>query len=192
MANTTELVGKVFGMLKVVSYSHSYRGKIYWNCVCECGNIKKVTTGDLKSGNSKSCGCYSRHKNRVWMAWNNMKARCYNPNNKDYKYYGGKGIKMCKEWKSDFWNFRDWALKHGYKDNLTIDRIDVNNDYTPDNCRWVTMFKQCVNKGNTCYIYYKNIKVSLKEMCVDLDLDYYRIYDYLRSPERTRSTTNLL
>ena len=92
-------------------------------------------------------------KNRLYRIWHNMKARCYNPNFNKYKYYGGKGIIVCDEWRTDFLKFRDWALNNGYADNLTIDRIDSNKNYCPENCRWITLTENTLlsNKTNRKY-----------------------------------------
>lgn len=186
MGKIIDLTGQKFGMLKVLEFAGMKDNRwAIWRCQCYCGNIVNVSSNDLRSGHTKSCGCFHRNqgraKCRIWRCWNNMKARCYNPNNKSYKYYGGKGVKICEEWKNDFWKFWDWSVDNGYADNLTIDRIDSDGDYKPENCRWVTMYEQNLNKGNTAYINYEGINVSLMRMSQVLELDYYKIYDYLRS-----------
>lgn len=185
-----DLTGKRFERL-VVLRKHSdcyvsksgriYQTPTYW-CRCDCGKEKEVPWYALTSGNTKSCGCYNRelimklldkmhdgseergrsHK-RIYHIWNVMKHRCENPSNNRYKYYGGRGIRVCEEWKSSFRLFETWALSHGYADNLTIDRIDVNGDYCPENCRWTTQKVQQNNKTNNRRITYKGETKTLME-----------------------------
>lgn len=121
---------------------------------CECGTEKSVRVSDLKSGDSRSCGCLNREQStkhggrqtRLYGTWVRMIQRCINPNNKRYKYYGGRGISVCDEWRSSFANFRDWAKSTGYKDHLTLDRVNNDKGYWPENCRFVTQVVQCQNR----------------------------------------------
>ena len=136
-----------------------------WRCKCECGKEVIVQGQTLRSGRTKSCGCLSReiHKEvmtelnksnsrhgqfgtRIYRIWCSMKSRCYNKNHKAYIDYGGRGITICAEWKDDFEVFYNWAVKNGYSDNLTIDRIDVDGNYEPSNCRWATSSVQRRNQ----------------------------------------------
>lgn len=102
---------------------------------------------------------------RLYSIWYNMKMRCYNKNNNDFKYYGGRNIKICNEWLNNFKTFKDWAIKNGYQNNLTIDRIDVNKNYEPSNCKWSAIQEQQWNKRNTIYYKYKGETKSLPELC---------------------------
>ena len=166
--NFQDLTGKTFGRLTVVKRAPSLiepsgRKRTMFECVCSCGNSCIVAATSLKSGASKSCGCiksernksyFTKHgfcKERLYRLWNDIKKRCYNPNYKQFKDYGGRGIIMCNEWLSDYMAFRNWALSNGYDPNAkfgecTIDRIDVNGNYQPDNCRFVSMKIQNSNK----------------------------------------------
>ncbi|WDU82287.1 hypothetical protein [Caloramator sp. Dgby_cultured_2] len=160
MSRRIDLTGKVFGRLSVIGYhSTNKRGKALWLCKCDCGNETVVIGENLRSGKTTSCGCYNREmsikanrihgmtKTRIYECWLDMKKRCNDLNNKEYHNYGERGIRVCEEWEKDFKNFYDWSINNGYNDNLTIDRIDVNGDYEPSNCRWVTWSQQAKIKG---------------------------------------------
>lgn len=162
-----DLTGQRFGRLTVIAiHGKDKRGKLLWLCRCDCGNTSTVRPYNLKNGNTKSCGCFQKEvsgnlkhgllkaanrqeTHRLHYIWASMKTRCNNSNRKGYKDYGERGIKVCKEWNDDFKAFYDWALSHGYADNLTIDRIDVNGNYEPSNCRWITNIEQQKNKRNS-------------------------------------------
>lgn len=159
------LVGMRFETLEVLRMAEEHvkpsgRKILMWQCRCDCGNIVTVSGESLKYGNTKSCGCKRRNNfrthgksnTRLYEIWTDMKQRCLNPNQKTYKYYGGRGITICEEWLDDFMNFYDWAMENGYQDKLTIDRIDVNGKYEPNNCRWVTMETQLRNTRRNHFI----------------------------------------
>ena len=171
-----DITGQRFGRLVALHPTSRRRsGKVMWLCQCDCGNTTFSTSNNLKSGGTRSCGCLYRetvgdaHRKhgmtgtRIYRIWKAMRNRCLNVNNKNYKQYGGRGINICDEWLDDdgFLNFYEWSMKHGYADNLTIDRIDVNGDYTPNNCRWITQHEQTRNKRNTI-----NITAHGKTMCL--------------------------
>lgn len=150
------------GRLKVLGISHRIHNKhgtrIYWQCKCECGTEKIVRADHLKSMKIRSCGCleyenqqigttkHGQTKTKLYYVWNSMRSRCSNPNIDNYHNYGGRGISVCKEWAEKFEPFYEWAITNGYKEGLTIDRIDVNGNYEPSNCRWSTYKEQAANK----------------------------------------------
>jgi hypothetical protein len=173
-AKKIDLTGMAFGKLTVLEYSHSNR-YAYWRCRCECGKETTVRSSHLLLGAVKTCGCswiengkktviHAQNANkkhgysgtRLYHIWSNMIQRCKNKKNIGFNNYGGRGIKVYSEWKV-FEVFKDWAITNGYTDNLTIDRINVNGNYEPLNCRWVDMGIQANNRRDNVYILYKNV-----------------------------------
>lgn len=176
MPRLIDLTGQRFGRLVVVErVENSADGRARWLCRCDCGQSKTVLGEHLKKGRTKSCGCaksessskrFKKHGGRnskLYRIWSNMKDRCNNPDCKVYSDYGGRGIKVCKEWIDDFSAFQKWALANGYKEGLTIDRKDNDKGYSPDNCRWTDRKIQGNNKRNCRYITYKGQRKTVAE-----------------------------
>lgn len=176
MAYKNDLTGRKFERLTVIkrvddAVIPSSGKKVHrYLCKCDCGAEKIIRKCHLTHGSIRSCGCLQRetlgnlrrkhgfsHKERLYSVWLDMKERCRNKNNNHYMSYGGRGIKVCEEWNNDYLSFRNWCLSNGYKEdikasgrnNLTIDRIDVDGNYEPDNCRFITNKENCLNKRNT-------------------------------------------
>ena len=172
MPKRIDLTGQRFGRLVVEGFAYMDKNRhSMWNCRCDCGGHNIASIANLRRGNVKSCGCL-RHicytkthgdsKSRLWYIWRGIKKRTGTATDKDFKNYGGRGIVMCEDWQN-FLTFKNWAISHGYCDDLTIDRIDVNGDYCPKNCRWIPMEKQAENKRNNVRYLYNGENLTLSE-----------------------------
>lgn len=171
----------------VVKFSHNQGHKRMWECLCDCGKTTIVAGVNLKSGRTKSCGCFklegliqrsTSHNQRhtlLYDVWKTMKQRCGNPKNRGYHNYGGRGICVCDEWKSNFQSFYDWSMDNGYKQGLTIDRIDVNGNYCPENCRWVDRRVQANNMRVNRMITYNGETDTLANWSRRLNINYYTL-----------------
>ena len=171
-----EMIGKRFGRLYVFSEESKTgcRG-LSWKCVCDCGNVVCVDGYKLRSGHTQSCGCLQRERTseisrthgasggRLFRIWANMKSRCNNPNLPRWGDYGGRGIRVCDAWNDNFQTFYDWAIANGYSDELTIDRINNNGDYCPENCRWATDEEQRLNTRRNRFLTYRGSTRTVKE-----------------------------
>lgn len=169
MSLKIDLTGRRFGRLVVLreAEQRSKSGEVMWVCRCDCGNICEKVGLYLRCGDTKSCGCICKngdqrrthgdagHSNtaRLYRTWQNMKSRCNNPSNPGYKNYGGRGIQVCDEWVNSYAKFKEWAMSNGYADNLTIERIDVDGGYYPDNCTWIPRSEQSKNVRSRTHVY---------------------------------------
>ena len=181
------MVGQRFGKLVVVSRAENdKKGQACWLCKCDCGGSTITTRYNLITGQTKSCGCILRSPKitksdkKLSIVLSNMKSRCTNPNNTHYKYYGARGITVCEEWQHVD-KFREWAYNNGYKPGLTIDRIDVNGNYEPSNCRWITRQEQSYNKTNNHLITYKGETKCLIQWAKEVGIDHRTIQVRLKS-----------
>lgn len=205
MSQLKDLTGMRFGRLTVLYRNNSLTKKYkngygyYWHCLCDCGTEKDVSDNKLKNGKTKSCGCLKREKTiernkrhglrrtRLYNVYYTMRARCLNPNNHEYENYGGRGIKICDEWlvENGIKNFYEWANQNGYVEDAktgscTIDRIDVDGDYCPENCRWVTQKVQANNTRTNVMIEHKGETHSISEWADILRIDYIRFHRALK------------
>lgn len=155
-----DMTGLKFGRLTVIGPAKNRGTRAYWVCKCECGRTKEIRGWSLRNGNVQSCGCEKglRHgactggrPKRIYNIWRDMRDRCKNPNNVGFELYGARGISVCQEWE-DFQSFWEWAKRTGYSDSLTLDRVDSNGGYNPDNCRWITNSEQQRNKRNNVFV----------------------------------------
>ena len=173
------LSGQKFGKLTIES---AYREKTYiiCNCVCDCGTRKKVRYGNLSNGHTKTCGNHVKEtahrthglsKSRLARIYNKMKNRCTNPKDDAYKFYGLKGVMVCDEWANNPEIFYRWALLNGYTDSLTLDRIDVNGNYEPNNCRWIPFHEQCLNRSSNVYLEYNGERKTKSQWAEELNLN---------------------
>lgn len=183
-----DITGQKFGKLTVLKRaSNSLTDETRFLCLCDCGNTVIVHKQHLLSGHTKSCGCLKHVKKhglsdkRLYHIWKGMLKRCYNVKLKEYKHYGGRGISVCEEWLDSIdgmKNFYDWAMANGYDENAkqwdcTIDRIDNNGNYEPNNCRWASIKEQANNKRNNVSVNYKGvIYPSLSSFADAFSIDY--------------------
>lgn len=168
MGEFINLTGQRFGRWLVLKRAENTKGtRAVWLCRCDCGNTNIVTGKDLRNGKSKSCGCLrTKHggdKTKLYYVWHDMKSRCFNKNSIPFKDYGGRGITVCDEWRDSFESFRDWSMANGYVEGLTIDRIDNDGPYSPENCRWVTQKLQCNNRRGNHIIEFKGESHTISE-----------------------------
>lgn len=189
MGKCVDLIGERQGRLTCVEYlglrkrKDGHNDKI-WKCVCDCGKEVVLTSQRFLDGKTKSCGCYRRERiselkrkglnPRLYRVFGKMKERCYDDRCEFYRNYGGRGIKICKEWVDDYYTFQKWAYENRYRQGLTIERIDNNGDYEPSNCAWVTMKVQSNNKRNNRRITHNGVTKTLAEWCDEYNVGYSR------------------
>lgn len=196
-----DLTGIRFNRLTVIKLlERTPRRRYIWLCRCDCGNETKVPTEHLKSGHTKSCGCWNNEliakvnfKNglygtRLYYAWYNMCNRCNREDNCEYSDYGGRGITICEEWlgKNGFVNFSEWSMKNGYKENLTLDRIDNSKGYSPENCRWVNKYVQANNKRNNRFIKINGEVGTVANMARKYEVDYWNLMHYSKGGQNCK------
>lgn len=195
-----DFTGMRFGKLTVIKFHHSQNTtngtKSFWVCRCDCGKEVVVRTDCFTSGNTRSCGCLhkdiaqekfdNRTKSKLYHVYYGIKQRCENPNHHSYKNYGGRGIKVSNEW--DTWeSFRNWALENGYKENcnLSIERIDVNGDYSPDNCKWIKIPLQSKNTRRTLHLEYNGKVMCLCDWAKELKVNQNTLYHWIQHKHMT-------
>ncbi|POP31673.1 hypothetical protein C3B58_15365 [Lactonifactor longoviformis] len=155
-----DISGMRFGHLIAVERIHRNGSRSYWKCICDCGNEKIILLQNLRNGDATSCGCQriksiTRHggsHTKLYVVWQGMVRRCYDSKSKNYVNYGARGIHVCDEWRGDFGIFQKWAVQNGYRDGLSIDRINNDGNYSPNNCRWTTDKVQMNNTRKTVYL----------------------------------------
>lgn len=182
MGKFQDLTGQKFGSLTVIKKIDNINGRTAYLCECECGNRKNIAGKYLKNGSTKTCGCgksinphhkkHGQSNNKIYFKYKNMINRCYRQEDKKYKNYGGRGIKVCDEWANNFEAFYFWAINNGYSNELTLDRINVNGDYKPSNCRWVDLLTQANNKTNNRIIKFNNELHTLAEWAKIKNIKY--------------------
>lgn len=203
MPKIINLIGQKFGRLEVVSKDGSKQGRVYWNCRCECGNDTTASTTQLKSGNTKSCGClrsesmsessrtHGLSKTRFYRIWINMKRRCYDEKDNQYHNYGGRGIKVSEEWltfenfMNDMYNsYIEFEKEHG-KNSASLDRLDSDKDYNKDNCRWATDLEQARNRKDNISVVVDGVEyATLSELAEAYNISKILVWSRYRSGNR--------
>jgi len=201
---SNDLTGMKFGYWTVLEKDKPHEGarNSYWVCKCRCGTVRSVSRFSLVGGSSQSCGCWEgihrkginkthgMSKTRLYNTWLSMRKRCNNPNDKYANSYYNKGIRVCDEWNNDFVAFMNWAYANGYTDELTIDRIDNDKGYSPDNCRWTTSDAQQRNKTNNIMVEYDNKQWCLKTLCKEIGFPYKTAHRrYIRRKRANKPVT---
>lgn len=184
-----DLTGKVYGKLTVISFYKREGRNTLWNCDCECGNTKIISTNSLNSGNCNSCGCIDKYKthglslSRLYRIYGGMKSRCFYKKHMHYDNYGGRGITICDEWldsEDGFINFYNWAVHNGYKDDLSIDRNNNDGNYEPSNCSWENTKKQRNNCRNSHIVTAFGQEKTIQQWCDEIDIKYTTLAERLR------------
>lgn len=190
-----DLTGRKFGRLTVIERVEDYvspngKHEIQWKCVCSCPDktICIALGGNLRRGLKRSCGCLSRENTsnmfkkhgkrntRLYKIWCDMKARCYNPNELGYKWYGAEAKNISEGWVHNFQAFYDWAMSNGYRDNLTIERIDGTKGYSPENCKWATMQEQQNNRRNNRKVHYNGELFTIAQLARKYNIPYKKLW----------------
>lgn len=196
-----DVTGQKFGKLTVVKRVGTKHRQSLWLCKCDCGNVTEVILSHLKRGVTTSCGCRQKEVRRInglnsnigernlkhgdfgtklYGVWAAMIRRCSNPNTKHYKHYGARGITVCDNWRNDYSQFKSWAISNGYREGLTIDRVDVNGNYEPSNCRWVDMKTQANNRRNNLLFNDGGENLNITQLSNKYNLKYTTIHERYR------------
>ena len=194
-----DVTGQKFGRLTVISRAeNSKTGQVRWLCECECGNQTVVQGADLRRGRTKSCGCWNSEKNskrskthgmtrsKIYRTWQGIKTRCFNQNNHKYSNYGGRGIAMFPEWINDFQKFYEYVSKlpHYGEDGYSLDRIDNNGNYEPNNLRFATTKEQSLNQRRTIFVEYQGVMMTLMEAAELSGIPYKTLLDRYHAGDR--------
>lgn len=211
MSKVKNLSGMKFGRLTAVEFvGVNKKHESLWSCKCDCGNVKVVVGCKLTGGYTRSCGCLNREtaqnlfrkhgmrNSRIYNCWRGMNQRCHNSSAPAYRNYGGRGISVCDEWRNSFEAFYAWSMKNGYTDQLTIERIDVNGGYCPENCCWANMKVQQNNRTNNRIVSFSGKTQTVMQWADEVGVKagtlYYRlnqgwsVADALQTPVYGRST----
>lgn len=199
MSRVIDLTGNTYGRLTVVSFICVRKSNAYYLCRCTCGAEKVIRGSHLKNGNTTSCGCFNReqivqvstthgeNRTKLHGVWRSMKDRCYRPGNKFYSYYGGRPdnpITVCDEWLTNYEAFSTWAKSNGYINGLSLDRVNVDGNYEPVNCRFVTMKEQNKNKRNTIRTEVNGKTYVLSELAEELGIAYQTLRQRYNNGDR--------
>lgn len=196
-----DISGQHFGNLTVIKRDTSYISNKHtkWICQCNCGNTKSIFRNALINGSTKSCGCqqfkgkpginqtHGMSKTRIYHEWLSMRRRCAK-NSPDAYLYFNRGITVCNEWQNNFMLFYQWSMENGYNDDLSIDRIDNNRGYCPDNCRWISMSDQQSNKRNNVKVQYNGKEYCLRQLCKKINFPYktaHRRYQRMKAKNQS-------
>ena len=193
MSKKINLVGQRFGKLTVIEeYGRTQAQTVLWKCICDCGNETIVRGTCLRNGHTTSCGCnkskatiernykHGESNTRLYNIWRKMLRRVNDPRVVNYKYYGGRGIKVCDEW-YDYVNFSKWAKENGYNNNLSIERMNVNDNYCPANCKWIPISQQSKNKRNNIYLMYDGELRTVAECSRISGINYHTLITRIKS-----------
>lgn len=209
MGKVNDLTGQRFGRLTVIEQAGLNKSRsMKWKCICDCGNTVVAVGSGIKSGKTKSCGCLHRDRlieynksdskrsrtselnkvykrthgmryTRIYKEWRSMINRCETKSWRDYHNYGGRGISVCNEWRESFNAFYEWAISNGYNDSLTLDRLNVNGNYEPSNCRWATNKEQANNKRNSRYLTFNGKTQTLQQWADELGIKSVTLHSRL-------------
>lgn len=191
-----DITGQRFGRLTVIRQDgNSKNGSAQWLCICDCGNVKTIRGCNLRFGQTQSCGCYQKEqakrfgnvykpthghsRERLYRVWKSMLHRCNSIHSSSYDNYGARGIKVCDEWK-DYETFKEWAINHGYAEKLSIDRINVNGNYCPENCKFSSMKEQANNKRSNHFIEIDGVTKTIAQWAEYSGLPQSTIYQRVK------------